>query len=70
MTAGGTLGREVSARDLSVAGEADGWFEVTGRIHARDGSRLRGAAVAGRWRIDDGARLELEMKTSGSLPRN
>ena len=60
----GSLRREVAARDMEVAGRFEGWFELSGRLRARTGARLAGNGVAARWIVEEGAHLELEMRST------
>jgi cytoskeletal protein CcmA (bactofilin family) len=65
---GGTVRREVSAREIEVAGRAEGFLQAADLIRVRKGGLLQGEAVASRWVVEDGAALDLHMKLRGRTP--
>lgn len=64
----GAVRDRIVARELWVAGRFEGGFEVTGRIHAVQGSRLSGRGTASIWQVESGARLDLDVRASRGAP--
>jgi cytoskeletal protein CcmA (bactofilin family) len=61
---------EVEVSGLEVRGRVDGRLQISGLFHAASGAEVSGSAVAARWVVEEGARLQGEIRRPAGTTGN